>query len=388
MARDKAESLSEQEISRLWELYRQGHSCSAIGRLLGRSSRTLDRELRKRGGFSPAKRSRHARVLSLQEREEISRGVSQCLSHNEIARRLGRAPSTVNREIKRNGGSGAYRALNADQRAWQQAARPKACLLSQRPRLCRVVSRKLMLQWSPQQISRWLSKTYASDDSMRVSHETIYRSLFIQARGVLKKQLIEELRRKRMGKLRRGKTASNKGHNAGQIVDAVSISERPAEAADRAVPGHWEGDLIAGSHGSHIATLVERRSRFVMLVKITSRDSATVVNALSAKIQRLPIELTQSLTWDRGKEMARHKAFTLATDVPVYFCDPHSPWQRGTNENTNLLLRQYFPKGTDLSVHSQAYLNKIAKRLNERPRQTLDYETPADTLYNTVATTL
>jgi IS30 family transposase len=388
MTRSRMGSLSEADKSQLWSWYRQGYSAAAIGRKLGRSLGPLDRELRKHGGFSPPPRSRHARVLSLCEREEISRGVSQQLSMGEIARRLGRCASTVSRELKRNGGQGAYRALAADQRAWQQASRPKRCLLKRHPRLCHAVSRKLLLQWSPQQISRWLPKAFISDDSMRVSHETIYRSLFIQSRGVLKKQLIEHLRRKRMGKLRRGKTASNKGHNAGQIVDAVSIRERPAEVEDRAVPGHWEGDLLAGSHHSHIATLVERRSRFVMLVKLPSRDSHTVVNALSRKIRRLPIELRQSLTWDRGKELAQHKNFTLATNVPIYFCDPHSPWQRGTNENTNGLLRQYFPKGTDLSVHSQAHLNKIAQRLNQRPRETLGFETPADTLYASVATTL
>jgi IS30 family transposase len=304
----------------------------------------------------------------------------------QIARSLGRAPSTISREIARHGGRGNYRALYADGRAWQRAQRPKPCVLKVRRRLRAVVTRKLQQNWSPRQISGWLPKAYPGDHSMRVSHEAIYRTLFIQARGALKEELLGHLRTRR--KMRQGKTATHKGELRGQIVDAISIRERPAEAEDRAVPGHWEGDLLAGSKNSQIATLVERHSRYVMLVKLPARDSHTVVKALSRTIGRLPADLRRSLTWDRGKELSNHKDFTIATDVQVYFCDPHSPWQRGSNENTNGLLRQYFPKGTDLSVHSQAHLNKVARQLNQRPRETLDFETPADTLARRVASTL
>jgi IS30 family transposase len=251
--------------------------------------------------------------------------------------------------------------------------------------LCQAVARGLQRQWSPQQIAQRLEQQYPSDQSMRVSHETIYRSLFIQARGVLKKELMEHLRSRR--KLRRARHASAKGQSRGQIIDAVPISERPAEVADRAVPGHWEGDLITGSKNSHIATLVERRTRYVMLIKVAGRDTDSVVKALTAKILKLPVELRRTLTWDRGGEMAGHKEFTVATDVQVYFCDPQSPWQRGSNENTNGLLRQYFPKGTDLSVHSQAHLNKVAKLMNGRPRETLGWHTPAERFSETVAST-
>jgi IS30 family transposase len=304
----------------------------------------------------------------------------------QIARSLGRAASTVSREIRRHGGRSSYRALYADGRAWQQAQRPKPCVLKVRRRLRAVVVRKLQQNWSPRQISGWLPKAFPHDHSMRVSHEAIYRTLFIQARGALKEELLGHLRTRR--KMRQGKTATHKGELRGQIVDAISIRERPAEAEDRAVPGHWEGDLLAGSKNSQIATLVERHSRYVMLVKLPARDSRTVVKALSRTIGRLPGDLRRSLTWDRGKELSNHKDFTVATDVQVYFCDPHSPWQRGSNENTNGLLRQYFPKGTDLSVHSQAHLNRVARQLNQRPRETLDFETPADTLARRVASTL
>jgi IS30 family transposase len=239
------------------------------------------------------------------------------------------------------------------------------------------VAQKLALQWSPAQIAGWLKQRFPTDPDMQLSHETIYRSLFIQTRGVLKKELTAHLRTARQMRQAKGGTMKS---GLGQIVDAVSIRERPAEVKDRAVPGHWEGDLLAGANNSHIATLVERHSRFTMLLKVPSKNTATVVAALARHIGKLPQELRRSLTWDRGKEMAAHKCFTVATNVRVYICDPRSPWQRGTNENTNGLLRQYFPKGTDLSAFSQAYLNKIALRLNQRPRKTLGFETPADRL--------
>jgi len=292
----------------------------------------------------------------------------------------------VSREISRHGGRPAYRAHEADGQAWESALRPKRCLLGLNRKLRDIVASKLIRDWSPEQISGWLKLQYPDDESMRVSHETIYRSLFIQARGVLKKELLDQLRSKR--RMRRSRHASASGQSRGQIVDAVSIRERPAEVEDRAVPGHWEGDLLAGAKNTYIATLVERHSRFVMLIKVPSKNTEVVVAALSQHVRKLPATLKRSLTWDRGLEMAKHKDFTVATDVQVYFCDPQSPWQRGSNENTNLLLRQYFPKRTDLSVHSQARLDQVALRLNQRPRKTLGFETPASKLQASVASTI
>jgi IS30 family transposase len=320
--------------------------------------------------------------LTLAEREEISRGLAAGTTIRGIARLLRRAASTVSREVHRHGGFGGYRACEADRRAWDRARRPQACKLARHARLRSVVAAQLALQWSPQQISAWLERGYPGDETMRVSHETIYRSLFLQARGVLKKQLLSHLRTRRQ--MRRSRHATN---TSGHILDAISIRERPAEADDRALPGHWEGDLLCGGKSSQIATLVERRSRFVMLVKLKSKDSAHVAECLSKQVLKLPAVLRRSITWDRGTELAAHKRFTIATDVKVYFCDPHSPWQRGSNENTNGLLRQYFPKGVELSQFSQQQLNQVAKRLNQRPRQTLGWNTPADTLHQTVAST-
>jgi IS30 family transposase len=337
------------------------------------------------GGITPAARRRSGRALTLAEREDISRGIASGSSIRAIASGLDRAASTVSREVTRHGGRSAYRALDADKQAWKSALRAKRCLLAGNRKLREMVAGKLVLDWSPEQISKWLKVHYPSNESMRVSHETIYRSLFIQARGVLKKELIQHLRSKRL--IRRSRHSRAAGQSRGQIVDAISISERPAEVEDRAIPGHWEGDLLAGSKNSHIATLVERHSRFTMLIKVPSKDTGTVVAALSKHVLKLPATLRRSLTWDRGHEMAKHKSFTVDTNVKVYFCDPQSPWQRGTNENTNGLLRQYFPKKTDLSGYSQADLNKVALRLNQRPRKTLGFETPASKLQASVAST-
>lgn len=300
-----------------------------------------------------------------------------------VAGSLGRAPSTVSRELHRNGGRACYRASQADQAAWARARRPKVCKLVQNRTLARLVTEKLQSAWSPEQIGGWLKRTYPEEENYQVSHETIYRSLFIQARGALKKELLEHLRRTRG--MRRSRHHTQKTDNHGRILDAVSIRERPATVEDRAVPGHWEGDLLFGNSRSQIATLVERQTRYVMLVKVDSKDTETVINALIRHAHKLPRELYRSLTWDRGKEMADHKRFTLATDVQVYFCDPQNPWQRGSNENTNGLLRQYFPKGTDLSAISQAKLNAVARQLNERPRKTLNFETPAERFSQCVA---
>jgi len=298
---------------------------------------------------------------------------------------LGRAPSTISRELKRNGGQLAYRATHADQAAWDQARRPKDCKLLLNRVAARAVAEKLQMRWSPEQIAGWLKRSYPDDASYHVSHETIYRSLFIQARGALKKELLVHLRRTRV--MRRSRHHTQKQDNHGRIKDAVSISERPASVEDRAVPGHWEGDLLFGSKNSQIATLVERNTRYVMLVKVAGKDTETVINALIKNARKLPQELYKSLTWDRGKELADHRRFTLATDIAVYFCDPRSPWQRGSNENTNGLLRQYFPKGIDIADYSQAKLNAVARQLNNRPRKTLDYETPAERFNQTVAST-
>lgn len=358
---------------------------SSIGRGFDRNSSSIYPLLSRTGGIRPPDRKRSRLALNLVEREEISRGLESDLSLRCIARRLQRSPSTISREVKRNGGRDGYRAVRSDQAAGDRARRPKLCKLACNRSLCRTVARKLQLEWSPEQIAGWLKRRYRGEEYNQVSHETIYRSLFVQARGVLKKELMQYLRSKRT--IRRSKHATLKRIGLGQITNAISIRERPASVEDRAVPGHWEGDLIGGSKNSYIATLVERHSRYVMLLKVPNKETQSVVSALIKQSQKLPRELYKSLTWDRGKELADHKRFTMATDIDVYFCDPHSPWQRGSNENTNRLLRQYLPKGTDLSAHSQAQLNKIARQLNERPRKTLQFETPAERFNQCVAAT-
>ncbi len=370
--------------SEIWSRYKQGDSLNSIARTIDRHSSCIFQILSPTGGIPPRERTRSSRVLSLSEREEISRGLVANHSIRSIASALNRSPSTISREIHRNGGLHRYRATQADQRAWDAARRPKPCKLSMNPRLCRQVIRRLQDDWSPEQIAGWLKRTYVEDERYHVSHETIYRSLFIQARGVLKKELQQYLRSQRS--IRRSRYASLKEKGLGGLPNAVSISARPASIEDRAVPGHWEGDLIEGSQGSCIATLVERHSRYVMLMKLDNKKSKTVTSALIKHAKKLPDELYKSLTWDRGTEMKAHHRFTLATNIQVYFCDPQSPWQRGTNENTNRLLRQYLPKGTNLALHSQTRLNAIARQLNQRPRKTLDYETPAERFNACVAT--
>ncbi len=377
--------LSAEQKRELWQRWKAGQSLSEIARGLERQVWAVHRVVSTNGGFVPRERQRRASSLTLFEREEISRRLAEGASLRTVARALGRAPSTISREVRRNGGPDRYRAVDAEVRAWDEARRPQPCLLASNARLRWVVARKLALEWSPEQISGGLVRAFPADEAMRVSAETIYKSLFVQARGVLRKELLAHLRTGRT--TRRSKRATAKGQGRGQIIGAVPIRERPAEAEDRAVPGHWEGDLLAGGKNTHIATLVERRSRFTMLVKVRSKDAATVERALRRKIRALPAELRRSLTWDRGPEMADHQRFSVATDIDVYFCDPRSPWQRGTNENTNGLLRQYLPKNSDLSVHSQRRLNAIARRLNTRPRKTLGYQTPAAVLEHDVALT-
>ncbi len=374
---------TETDKALMWDRWRQGESLHAIARLFERNHSAIGGILLRTGGIRPPPRRRSHLALALGEREEISRGVMAGLSARMIACSLARAPCTVSREIRRNGGRRSYRASEADEAAWRRATRPKHCKLAQNPALARIVADKLQLEWSPYQVAGWLKRTHPQDETRQVSHETIYRTLFIQARGALKKELLQHLRRSRG--MRRSRHHTQKTADHGRITETVSIRERPAEAEDRAVPGHWEGDLFFGSNNSQIATLVERQTRYLMLVRVMGKDTETVVDALIKQAHKLPRELYKSLTWDRGKEMADHKRFSLATDVKVYFCDPQQPWQRGSNENTNGLLRQYFPKGMDLSGINQNRLNAVARRLNERPRETLNFETPAERFSQCVA---
>jgi IS30 family transposase len=376
---------TEAQIGLMWDRWQRGESLHQIARSFDRHHSSVRRILSETGGIRPAVRHRSMQVLTLAEREEISRALMVGQSIRAVAMRMKRAPSTISREIRRNGGKDRYQASHADQQAWDRARRPKECKLVRHRVLARLVAAKLQQQWAPEQIAGWLKRTYPGNEARQVSHETIYRSLFIQARGALKKELLEHLRHTRA--MRRSRHHTQKTADHAQITDAISIRERPAEVEDRAVPGHWEGDLLFGGRNSQIATLVERHSRFVMLVPVNSQDSQTVTDQLIKHARKLPQELYRTLTWDRGSEMAQHQRFTLATDIKVYFCDPYNPWQRGSNENTNGLLRQYFPKGMDLSGITQAQLNAVARRLNGRPRKTLNFETPAERFHQFVAST-
>ena len=376
---------SDAQKAVMWERWKQGWTLHQIAHLFDRAHTSVRGVLAQTAGIRPPGRTRAAIALTLPEREAISRAMAEGQSIRSIAGQLGRAPSTVSRELTRNGGRAAYRASEADRAAWDRALRPKCCKLAKDRALAKIVTDKLRLLWSPEQIAGWLKHAYPDDEICRVSHETIYRSLFIQARGALKKELLQHLRHTRG--MRRSRHHTQKTEVHGQIVGAVSISERPAAVEDRAVPGHWEGDLMFGARNSQVATLVERQTRYLMLVKVAAKDTETVVDALIKNTRKLPQELNKSLTWDRGKEMAGHRRFTLATDIQVYFCDPRSPWQRGSNENTNGLLRQYLPKGIDISSYSQAKLNAVARQLNGRPRKTLGFQTPAEMFSQTVALT-
>ncbi|CAX53581.1 Integrase [Erwinia billingiae Eb661] len=367
----------------IWDRYKQGDSLHEIARMFDRYHSSIMPTIYQTGGYRPPTRKRHRLSLSLDEREEISRGLVAKRSIREIADKLSRAPSTISREIQRHGGANQYRAAKADKEAWNSTLRPKPCKLIECSALCKIIAEKMHQGWAPEQIAGWLKRCYPDNQEMHVSHETIYKTLFIQTRGALKKELQQCLRSGRT--VRKSRTTSLKGKGLGSIPGAIPISERPPEAADRAIPGHWEGDLIQGSKNSYIVTLVERHSRFVMLAKISDNKTSTVISALIRQAQSLPAELYKTLTWDRGAEMTNHIMFTVATDIQVYFCDPQSPWQRGSNENTNRLLREYFPKGTDLSVHSQQRLNSVARQLNERPRKTLDFESPAERFNRCVA---
>jgi IS30 family transposase len=376
MGQIRRPGLTSAQKTELWDRWQRGESLKAIGRAFGKPSSSIYCLVSPQGGIRPAERRRSRLALTLSEREEISRAIVAQRSIRSMARLLGRAPSTVSREVSRNGGHGRYRAARADAQAWARARRPKRCKLAQSSWLRQKVAQQLRLSWSPEQIAGSLKRTHPGEEAYQVSHETIYRSLFVQSRGVLKKELLQHLRSQRT--MRHSRYGSGKGDGRGQIKDMISIRERPASVEDRAVPGHWEGDLLSGPKDSYIVTLVERHTRYVLLAKVADKRTHTVVSALIKQAQKLPSELYKSLTWDRGKELTDHRRFSLATDIDVYFCDPQSPWQRGSNENTNRLLRQHFPKGIDLSVYSQAQLNKVARELNERPRKTLDFETPAE----------
>lgn len=381
MTRKRDWGLEPEQKAQMWRRWKAGESLREIGRAIGRDSGTVHWHIKQRGGIAPSPPVRSPRHLSLTEREEISRGLVAGHSLRSIALQLGRPVCTISREVNRNGGKDAYRAVAADQCAWLNAARPKTWRLASNAPLKEAVSQRLREDWAPQQIAGWLKREYENQPDMQVSHETIYRSLFVQAKSTLKKELLAQLRSKRQVR----RTNSLKDYKQGQIVGAVSIRERPACVEDRAVPGHWEGDLIVGAKGSHVATLVERHSRYVMLAKLGAKDSQTVVDALIERVKKLPANMMQTLTWDRGTELAQHARFTVATDVQVYFCDPRSPWQRGTNENTNGLLRYYLRRTDDLSLYSQEQLDEIARKLNTRPRETLGFEKPIERLAASVA---
>ncbi|HEY8817788.1 MAG TPA: IS30 family transposase [Candidatus Limnocylindrales bacterium] len=369
------------------EIRRRVATGEPIGRVaagVGRSSRLVHLVLRRAGGLPPRISPRSTLRLSEAEREEISRGLRAGESCRRIAARLARAPSTVSREVGLNGGRQRYRAWRAEAGAAHRGRRPRLAKLARNARLRHTIERLLEAHWSPQQIAQRLRHDHPDDQEMRVSHETIYQSLFVQGRGALRTELSRCLRSGRVRRRPRGRIPQG-----GRLTDMVFISERPAEIEDRAVPGHWEGDLLIGTaNRSAIGTLVERQTRYVLLVALPGGRSAEHVRtALASRIMTLPEELRRSLTWDRGKEMAEHVRFTVDTGVQVYFCDPRSPWQRGSNENTNGLLRQYFPKGTDLSVHDQAHLDAVARELNGRPRQTLGWLKPSEALAKVVAST-
>ena len=370
--------LTEAEKTEIWDRHAKGESSHVIARHVGRSARGVRGLLSRSGGVRPRPPKRPERELTVDEREEISRGLAAGASCRAIARRISRAPSTISREVRRNGGRQHYRAAEAELATLRRHRRPKLSKLALSSRLLAVVKERLELQWSPEQISAWLKVEFPDDPQMQISHETIYLSLYVQSRGTLRKELTKHLRTQRSFRQAKKRTPSGRG----RIADRVMISERPAEATDRAVPGHWEGDLLLGKPTDAIGTLVERSTRFLMLFQLPGGAirAEAARQRLAETILQLPGSLRRSLTWDQGHEMAQHVRFTVDTGVQVYFCDPHSPWQRGTNENTNGLLRQYFPKGRSLATVTQAELDLIADRLNGRPRQTLGWRTPAQKL--------
>ena len=381
-----AYNLTDDEVAELWDRYSRGETSNALARRFGKSSASMSLRIQKSGGIRPTIPKRAARHLTLEDREEISRGLASGHSYRQIGRLLRRPASTISREVAANGGRADYRATHAEREAVKRRTRPKTCKLAASPRLAGLVEAKLAQKWSPEQIDGWLKRSYPDQVELQVSHETIYRTLYVQSRGALKRELTGHLRTRRKTR-RPGRGNRQRTSGSGNLVGMVNISERPAEAEDRAIPGHWEGDLILGKGMSAIGTLVERSTRFVLLIHLERIKSEHVVGELTRHIQTLPDQLRRTVTWDQGKEMALHANFTIDTGIQIYFCDPKSPWQRGTNENTNGLLRQYFPKRTDLKPYSQEDLDTIAAELNGRPRKTLQFMTPSEKFAEAVATT-
>jgi len=377
-------TFTQDERDHVFKLWKKGDGFSDIGRVINAKPGSIFTILREHGGIQPAKRKRSIRHLTIEEREEIRAGLSAKKSIREIAKQLNRAPSTISREIRRNRGRRWYKAIDADRRAWRSSKRPKLCALEANTELRDIVTDKLKLNWSPEQISGWLKVKKSRRKDMQISYETIYKTLYVRSKKVLESALMKHLRRGH--KMRHGKGHSRSGDRGTiNIVNGVSIHERSKHIDNRRSIGHWEGDLVTGSNNTHIATLVDRKTRYTLILKLAGKDSTSVNNALIDVFNKLPESMKKSLTWDRGMELAKHAAFTQATNIPVYFCDPQCPWQRGTNENTNSLIRQYFPKKTCLKQHSQTILDKVTKQLNERPRKTLKFRTPKEMIEKSVA---
>lgn len=375
---------TEEEKELVFDLWKQGAGFSDISRVINAKPGSIFSILRDSGGLKPDKRNRSIHHLTLEEREEIRAGLSAKMSIRTIAGQLNRAPSTISREISRNRGRRWYKAVDADRRAWRMAERPKPCVLASNPKLKKLVIQKLELKWSPEQITGWLRLHYPGQSKMHLSHETIYKTLYIRARKTLNHSLARHLRRSH--KMRQSKRHSRSGDRGTiNILNGMSIHQRPRGIENRRNIGHWEGDLVTGSKNTHIATLVDRKTRFTLILKLKGKDADSVNTALINAFVKLPAPMKRSLTWDRGMELAKHAEFTKMTGIPVFFCDPQSPWQRGTNENTNSLIRQYFPKKTCLAQHSQRKLNEVATQLNERPRKVLKFRTPKEMIEKGVA---
>ena len=379
-------TFTAKEKAFVFDLWKRGTGFSDIAKILNSKPGTIFTMLRDTGGIKPTERRRAVAHLTLSEREEIRSGLSAKMSIRDIARALNRSPSTISREVQRNRGRRYYKAVDANNRANRMAKRPKACLLERNSRLRELVLEKLELKWSPEQISGWLKRTMPRQKAMQISAETIYKTLYFRSRSALHHLLVKHLRRSHS--LRHGKRHTRKGERGTiNIVNGISIHERSRHIDNRRTFGHWEGDLVSGTNNSHIATLVDRKSRYTIILKLSGKDAGSVNQAITEKFKTLPRKLRQSLTWDRGMELAKHLEFTANTGVKVYFCDPQSPWQRGTNENTNGLIRQYFPKKTCLAQYSQQELDKVAAQLNSRPRKTLKFKTPKEVIEKSVALT-
>lgn len=379
-------TFTAKEKAFVFDLWKRGTGFSEIARILDSKPGTIFTMLRDTGGIKPSERRRAVAHLTLSEREEIRAGLSARMSIRAIARSLNRSPSTISREVQRNRGRRGYKAVDANNRANRMAKRPKVCLLERNPQLRNLVQEKLESKWSPEQISGWLRRTFPRQNMMQISAETIYKTLYFRNRSALHHLLVKHLRRSHS--LRHGKRHTRKGERGTiNIVNGISIHERSKHIDNRRSFGHWEGDLVSGTNNSHIATLVDRKSRYTVILKLNGKDAGSVNQALIDKFQELPPTLRLSLTWDRGMELAKHLELTASTGVKVYFCDPQSPWQRGTNENTNGLIRQFFPKKTCLAQYSQQELDKVAAQLNSRPRKTLKFKTPKEVIENGVALT-